>query len=230
MLRRHERHEFFLAPPGALNRSIMDSRVRYALAIALLAGLSLAQAPPDELLMTVNAIEFVAVAEAQEQMVRGRLPFQVGNLVSRANLGAAAKVVREIDAYLTFKFLVSGLEDGGSEVVIRIAGVGTHPATVHIQEPELITRIEPEYPESLREAGVKGLVELAGTIGLDGTVRDIEILSGDPGLADAASKAVLQWRYRPALADAQPVEVRRTIPLRFGPEERPAQGKVIVKR
>ena len=162
--------------------------------------------------MMLAAIEIVAVAEADEQALRSRLPVQAGSLVARAELGAAAKVVRELNAYLTFKFLEI-IVDGRPEVRIRISGLGTAPSTVYIQEPEVIQRVEPEYSESLKERGVKGAVELAATIGADGTVREVAVVSGDPELAELASKAVLQWRYRPAFADAQPVEVRRAIQL-----------------
>jgi len=188
--------------------------MRSALVVALLAGLSSAQTL--EPLMRVNAIEVVAVAEAEEQLLRGRLPIQAGDFIGRAELGATARAVREVDAYLTFRFLQT-IVDGRSEVIIRISGLGTEPSTVYIQEPEIIQRIEPEYTESLRERGVRGWVELTATIGADGMVRDVELFSGDPELAETATKAVVQWRYKPALADAQPVEVRRNIRLSIPP-------------
>src|SRR5439155_2636948 len=130
-----------------------------------------------------------------------RLPIHEGDLIGRAELGAAARVVRQLDAYLTFKF-AQAVVDGSSEIRIRISGLGDKPSTVYMQEPELITRVEPDYPESLRARGLKDAVELAATIGVDGTVRDVEVVSGDPEMAEAAAKAVRQWRYSPALADA----------------------------
>ena len=160
----------------------------------------------------VTAIEVVAVGEADEQVLRSRLPIQAGDLVARADLGAAAKIVRELDAYLTFKFLET-IVDGRPEVRIRISGLGAQPSTVFTQEPEVIQRVEPEYTEAMRARGVSGGVELTATIGVDGRVRDVEVFSGDPELAQLGTKALLQWRYRPAFADAQPVEVRRTIRL-----------------
>jgi len=184
--------------------------MRSALVIALLARLSLAQTP--EPLMTVKAIEVVAVGEDEEQVLRSRLPFQAGDLIGRAQLGAAAKTTRELDAFLTFKFAQTIVDDH-TEISIRITGLSDRPTAVFMQEPEVIQRVEPEYTEALRSRGVTGAVELTATIGVDGTVRNVEVFSGDQELAAAGTKAVLQWRYRPAYADAQPVEVRRTIRL-----------------
>jgi len=161
--------------------------------------------------MTVKAIEVVAVGEDEEQVLRSRLPFHEGDLIGRAQLGAAAKAVRELDPYLTFKFAPTGEDQ--AELTIRITGLADRPTTVFMQEPEVIQRVEPEYTEALRSRGVTGAVELTATIGVDGTVRNVEVFSGDQELAAAGTKAVLQWRYRPAYADAQPVEVRRTIRL-----------------
>ena len=38
---------------------------------------------------------------------------------------------------------------------------------------------------------------------------------GDPILAEAAVKAVKQWRYRPYLLKGEPVEVETTIKIQF---------------
>jgi len=162
--------------------------------------------------MTVKAIEVVAVGEDEEQVLRSRLPFQAGDLIGRAQLGAAAKTTRELDAFLTFKFAQTIVDDH-TEISIRITGLSDRPTAVFMQEPEVIQSVKPEYTESMRERGVTGSVELTATIGIDGTVRNVEVFSGDPELAAAGTKALLQWRYRPAYADAQPVEVRRTIRL-----------------
>jgi periplasmic protein TonB len=52
-------------------------------------------------------------------------------------------------------------------------------------------------------------------IGKDGTVRDLQVRSGHPMLAQAAVDAVRQWRYRPYLLNGQPVEVDTQIDINF---------------
>jgi protein TonB len=52
-------------------------------------------------------------------------------------------------------------------------------------------------------------------IGTDGEVHSLEVLSGNPILAQAALAAVRQWRYRPTLLSGQPVEVETQITVNF---------------
>jgi periplasmic protein TonB len=71
----------------------------------------------------------------------------------------------------------------------------------------LIRRIEPVYPTIARQIHLEGVVELRAIIARDGTVQQLELVSGNPILAQAAREAVLQWRFRPTLLNGQPVEV-----------------------
>jgi TonB family protein len=61
------------------------------------------------------------------------------------------------------------------------------------------------YPPAAKKAGIQGNVRLRVTINKDGSVGDIEVLSGDPQLVKAALEAVPQWRY------ARSKEVRVTV-------------------
>ena len=45
------------------------------------------------------------------------------------------------------------------------------------------------------------------TIGKDGQVQNIMVISGHPLLVQAALDAVKQWVYRPTLVNGAPVEV-----------------------
>ena len=58
-------------------------------------------------------------------------------------------------------------------------------------------------------------MELCVVIGKDGDVRSVRALSGPKGLIDAAVKAMEQWRFRPFLADNEPVEASVRISLNF---------------
>lgn len=76
-----------------------------------------------------------------------------------------------------------------------------------VELAKLIRRVEPIYPMFARQTHREGTVELRATISIDGAVRDLQVLSGDPVLAKAASDAVAQWRFRPTLLSGNPVEV-----------------------
>jgi len=64
-------------------------------------------------------------------------------------------------------------------------------------ERRLLTRVEPEYPETLQRLQIGGVVRLAVTISPRGIVEKVALLGGNPILAEAASKAVRQWVYTP---------------------------------
>jgi periplasmic protein TonB len=53
------------------------------------------------------------------------------------------------------------------------------------------------------------------TVGRDGHVKRIEIVSGPAFLAAAATEAVKQWVYQPTLLNGKPVEVIAPIDVNF---------------
>ncbi|HZC25331.1 MAG TPA: energy transducer TonB [Candidatus Binatia bacterium] len=65
-------------------------------------------------------------------------------------------------------------------------------------ERRLLTRVEPEYPETLKQLHIGGTVRLAVTISPKGAVEGVELLGGNPILGEAAAKAAKQWIYAPA--------------------------------
>jgi TonB family protein len=93
-----------------------------------------------------------------------------------------------------------------------------------IQQAVLISKKDPEYPQAAREAGAKGIVELVATIGTDGRVKAVKVVHGPPMLQEAASDAVMQWRYRPTMLDGAPVEAQTQVFVNFlGEPPAPAQ-------
>jgi TonB family protein len=80
----------------------------------------------------------------------------------------------------------------------------------------LLTRqVAPVYPDDARRAGIQGVVILSATIGKDGRVADLRLISGSKELAPAAIGAVQQWRYRPYLLNGSPVAVQTEIQVNF---------------
>ena len=79
----------------------------------------------------------------------------------------------------------------------------------------LIHQVRPQYPAPARSAHIQGAVVLQATIGKDGTIQNLHLLSGHPLLTQAALEAVQQWRYRPYLLNNEPVEVDTTIQVNF---------------
>jgi protein TonB len=56
---------------------------------------------------------------------------------------------------------------------------------------------------------------LQGIIGKDGSIQQLQVLSGPPLLINAALDAVRQWLYRPTLLNGEPVEVIAPIDVIF---------------
>ena len=84
-----------------------------------------------------------------------------------------------------------------------------------VAQAQLLYRKEPEYPTAARQMNARGQVVLEATIGTDGRVIGVKVVSGHPLLVQAAKAAVMQWRYRPTLLDGQPVENTTQISLNF---------------
>jgi len=79
----------------------------------------------------------------------------------------------------------------------------------------LVSKAPIVYPIDAKKAHVSGTVVLNAIIGRDGTVEDLQVVSGPEMLQQAALDSVKQWRYRPYLLNGDPVEVRTTINIIF---------------
>jgi len=78
----------------------------------------------------------------------------------------------------------------------------------------LINKVNPVYPPLAADA-CGWTVRLHAIISKQGTVQQLEVLSGHPLLVQSALDAVRQWRYRPTLLNGEPVEVDTTIGRHF---------------
>ena len=84
-----------------------------------------------------------------------------------------------------------------------------------VQQASLISQPKPVYPALARQARIQGVVRLQAVIAKDGTVQELQVLSGHPLLVPSAMEAVRQWRYKPTLLNGEPVEVITTIDVNF---------------
>jgi protein TonB len=105
----------------------------------------------------------------------------------------------------------SGSENG----VERAAELEPAGTAADIAEGSVLHRVEPEYPEAARQQRMQGPVVLDVRIGRDGSVQDVNVVSGQRVLADAAIAAVKQWRFKPRVQQGQPVEMQTRVTLSF---------------
>ena len=77
--------------------------------------------------------------------------------------------------------------------------------------PELLHRVEADYPDAGRKARIDGFVLIQAVINEKGDVVDIKILSQPAvkyGFGKKAVEAVSQWKYKPSMYKGRPVSVR----------------------
>jgi len=79
----------------------------------------------------------------------------------------------------------------------------------------LIRRVQPRYPQNALSMRVQGAVQLEATINREGNISNLKVLSGDAVLAQAATEAVKQWRYKPYYLNGEPVEIQTQITVNF---------------
>jgi protein TonB len=104
--------------------------------------------------------------------------------------------------------VVGGTGPGLSDEPLRVGG--------DVKAPQLTNRVEPSYPEAARKARMEGVVILEAIITASGNVEDVKVLkSVNPLLDSAASRAVQQWRYRPATLNGRAVRVYLTVTVTF---------------
>jgi protein TonB len=75
------------------------------------------------------------------------------------------------------------------------------------RERSLVKRVEPEYPDTLKNLNIGGTVRLVITISPKGSVDSVELVGGNPILAESAIQAVRQWVYSPGPSQDR-IEVR----------------------
>jgi protein TonB len=120
---------------------------------------------------------------------------------------------------------IVGDHPGGSDVLTAI-GSGMRPAMPvtpslrpprisRVMEGNLIRRVQPEYPALAKQARIQGTVVLRAVIDREGTIQDLQVISGHPLLVQAAVNAVRLWRYRPYYLNDQPVEVETQVTVNF---------------
>jgi TonB family protein len=67
--------------------------------------------------------------------------------------------------------------------------------TAATAERTLITRVEPEYPDTLKRLYIGGTVRIEAVVAADGTVESTQLIGGNPILGQTAMRAIKQWKY-----------------------------------
>jgi TonB family protein len=77
-----------------------------------------------------------------------------------------------------------------------------------MEEPQLIGRVQPQYPLSARSNGKEGRVMFYAVIEADGTLSHLTIIHrADAVLESSAADAIRQWHYKPATCGSTPIRL-----------------------
>lgn len=94
--------------------------------------------------------------------------------------------------------------------------------------------VKPIYPREARLQHTEGVVKLVLVIGVDGSIADLQAVSGDPLLLDSTMRAVRQWRFLIGGFVGKPREMEVPLSFTFKIEDPPkpaylhlTNGKVI---
>jgi protein TonB len=84
-----------------------------------------------------------------------------------------------------------------------------------VEAARLISAPQLTYPPLAKVGRVRGLVRLDATIGKDGRIENLKVVSRNPLLINAAVNAVKQWVYRPTYLNGRAVQVATEIDVHF---------------
>ncbi|HUI52803.1 MAG TPA: energy transducer TonB [Terriglobales bacterium] len=79
--------------------------------------------------------------------------------------------------------------------VLMAASAGWIAAQEITSNRKIVKTVAAQYPSVLKRRGIGGTVKLRVLVNPSGTVKDVQVLGGNPILADCAAKAVKQWVF-----------------------------------
>lgn len=82
-------------------------------------------------------------------------------------------------------------------------------------DDQIVHRVHPAYPKQARLRKLHGTVVLEAVVNKQGKVDSLQLVSGDPVLAQAAADAVKQWRYKPYLHNGDYTDFQTRVTVEF---------------
>lgn len=104
---------------------------------------------------------------------------------------------------------------GPVQPILRPVQKAKAPPVSVLMEGNLLHRVEPQYPTIAKQIRLHGTVLLRALVTAQGTVENIQVVSGPAILAQAARAAVKEWRYRPYNLNGTNIPVETEITVKF---------------
>ena len=145
----------------------------------------------------------------KENLKESEAPPQVAGVTGMAGLGSTGGVMGGI---------IGGLGAGNAPLV-KVAPPKKLVVSSGVMATRAVYSPSPSYPPIARAARLSGTVVLQATIGRDGTIQNLRVVSGPALLQQSALDTVRRWRYKPLLLDGVPVDVDTTIDVVYTLDE-----------
>lgn len=188
--------------------------------------------------ITVRQINILGVSDQARADLLSRLPVHVGDALNPDLMTQIAVAIKSFDQHLdtTYRSVMKPASGGTGlqterSLILEISPTLEAPRAAtaesdghggmklhiggNVQAAKLINQPKPAYPPEAKEARIQGVVKLNASIGADGKIEDLSVISGHPLLVPAALDAVRQWVYQPTLLNGQPVPVATEIDVNF---------------
>jgi len=124
-----------------------------------------------------------------------------------------AQVHQHADDPKVLRNAANGLSAPQAPSAIRVGG--------NVAAANILQKVQPQYPSLAREARIQGTVRFQVTIGQDGRIQNLQLVSGHPLLVQAAQEALTQWTYKPTLLNGNPVQVITAVDINFSLNDSP---------
>lgn len=180
----------------------------------------------------ISSIDVSMLPAALQERVSALNTIHDGDTVSSQQINEYEAAVKKIDSHLNVGLVA--IEPGKIALRVSLPGMIARPAAPalsfdpatptppqrirvggNVQAMNIVQKVMPVYPQVAKQAHVQGVVKFQAIIGKDGQIENLELLSGHPLLAPAATEAVRQWVYKPTLLNGNPVEVITQIDVNF---------------
>jgi TonB family protein len=180
---------------------------------------------------TIDQIDVTGLSDTATAGLLAQLPVHAGDPFTSDTVIRAAEAARQFDSHLIVG--MSSGPSGANVMTIRPQGAlqavisaappapnlavppGAAVIASNVEASNLINAVRPVYPPLAKMARQQGSVKFQATIGKDGAMEDLQLISGPPLLVQSAMDAVKKWTYRPMVLNGAPVQVVTTIDVNF---------------
>jgi TonB family protein len=147
--------------------------------------------------------------------------------ITTGGFGSGARAPRAADGAVTTGGFSSGAPAPRSAKVGEVQTSGfdqrasAQPSVAAVTKPidqpvEIVFKPTPEYTDEARSARIEGTVSIELEFTATGEVRVLRVVRGlGHGLDEAAQRAALRMRFKPAQSDGRPVDSRATVHITF---------------